>query len=202
LAQVGGAAGVQAVRQINLRNGAVRVLRPTPGSAFPGALSAVVDGVLLFSQAGGVVAYGSKAGAPLWKRDSSVLELTDPGLGVAYLASGNALDGVDVDSGAVVSKTGLSVAGGLYWVAAGVAVGLDENALGAAWGYDLGSHRVLWTSAALPWPHFFTDMSGLGGSMSEGSTIVLLAVCAKVGGNYVGAPGPACLRPELAAVLV
>jgi hypothetical protein len=208
-AEAGSAAGVQAIEQVDLSTGAERVLHPARHSAFPGALSAVVDDVMLFSQAGNVSAYGTQTGGRLWGPDSAVLELADPGRGTAspdrgtvYLASGSALVGFDVHSGIQVSKTALSVAGSLYWVAGGVALGLDANGLGDAWGYDLASHQVLWTSAALPWPHFFTDLSGLGGSTSHASSRVLLAICASVGATAAGAAGPACLRPELAAVQI
>ena len=130
------------------------------------------------------------------------MELADAGSGAVYLASGNSLSGVDVRSGTVLSRVTLAVAASLYWVADGVALGLDQNALGDAWGYDLISHRVLWTSAALPWPHFFIDLSGLGGSASTAGDIVLLATCARVGATAGTAAAPACVRPELAAVLI
>lgn len=200
LAQPGSPADVLAVRRISLANGSEKVLRPGPHEAFPGSLTAVVDGVLLFSASSGVAAYGGETGGLLWRRAGAVLELADPAAGTAYLASGSALEEVGVLSDAAAGHAPLSVAASLYWVASGVALGLDQDALGDAWGYDLASHRVLWTSAALPWPHFFADLSGLGGSASPGSDTVLLAMCARVGAKTATAPGPVCLRPELAAV--
>ena len=202
VAQAGSPSGVQLVRRINLGSGAVQVLRPSAHAGYPGTLSAVVDGTMLFSENGGEYAYSGQTGELLWPRDSSVLELADVGSGTVYLASGNTLSGVDVHSGTPLSTATLSVAGSLYWVARGVALGLDQDALGDAWGYDLVTRRVLWTSAALPWPHFFVDLSGLGGSASPADNVVLLASCARVGATVAPATAPACVRPELAAVLI
>ena len=202
VAQAASPSGVLLVRRINLSSGAVQVLRPSAHAAFPGTLTAVVDGVLLFSESGGVYAYSDQTGGQPWQRDSSVLELADVGTGTVYLASGDTLSGVDVHSGTLLSRATLSVAGSLYWVAGGVALGLDQDALGDAWGYDLVTRRVLWTSAALPWPHFFIDLSGLGGSASPAGDVVLLVSCARVGAPAGAATGPACARPELAAVLI
>ncbi|MGB6454171.1 MAG: PQQ-binding-like beta-propeller repeat protein [Streptosporangiaceae bacterium] len=201
VAQPAGSAGVLLVRRISLSTGAEAVLRPPGHSGFPGTLSAVVDGVMLFSTPGEVAAYDGDTGGLLWPREKVVLELADPVDGTVYLASATALDGVGVASGTVLSHAGLSVAGSLYWVFGGVALGLDQNALGDAWGYSLDSRRVLWTSAGLPWPHFFVDLSGLGGSAGAGGQVVLLATCGRVGAKAAGG-APQCLRPQLAAVLV
>jgi PQQ-like domain len=203
VAQPDGSAGVLEVRRISLITGAETVVRAGPHAVFPGALGAVVDGVMLFSAPGEVVGYDGSTGAQLWPwPEKAVLELADPGTGVAYLASGTSLEGVSVASGTVLSRAPLSVAGSLYWVSGDVALGLDQDALGDAWGYSLTSRRVLWTSSGLPWPHFFVDLSGLGGSAGQGGRIVLLATCAQIGAATVGAPGPRCLRPELAALLI
>jgi hypothetical protein len=202
VAQPDGSAGVLQVRRISLETGAETVLRAPGGSAYPGTLSAVVDGVMLFSTPEEVAAYGAVPGEPPWHKDNMVLELTDPSAGTVYLASGTALDGLDVASGTVLSRASLSVAGSLYWVSGGVALGLDQNALGDAWGYSLDSHRVLWTATGLPWPHFFVDLSGLGGSATPGGRVVLIATCARVGPKPTATSAPQCLRPELAAVLI
>jgi hypothetical protein len=202
VAQPAGSAGVLLVRRITLSSGAEAVLRPPGQSVFPGTLSAVVDGVMLFSAPGEVAAYDANTGGERWHHPAVVLDLADPGAGIAYLASGSALDAVDVNSGIVLSRAGLSVAGSIYWVSGGVALGLDQNALGDAWGYSLDSRRVLWTSAGLPWPHFFVDLSGVGGSASTGGHVALLATCARLGTKAALAGSPRCLRPELAAVLV
>jgi outer membrane protein assembly factor BamB len=202
VAQPDGSAGVLQVRRISLSTGAEVVLRPPGGSVYPGTLSAVVDGVMLFSTPGEVAAYDGDTGGPLWHKPQMVLELADPSASAVYLASGTALVGLDIASGTVVSRASLSVAGSLYWVSGGVALGLDQNALGDAWGYSLGSHRVLWTATGLPWPHFFVDLSGLGGSASPGGRVVLIATCARVGPKPTATSAPHCLRPELAAVLI
>jgi PQQ-like domain len=200
-AQPAGSVGVQLVRKISLSTGTEAVLRPAGQSVFPGTLNAVVDGVMMFSVPGEVAAYDGDTGGNLWQLPSVVLELADPGAGIAYLASATALEAVDVSSGIVLGHAALSVAASLYWVSGGVAIGLDQDALGDAWGYSLDSRRVLWTSAGLPWPHFFVDLSGLGGSASIGGHVVLLATCARVGTKVTSAGAPRCLRPELAAVL-
>ena len=75
-----------------------------------------------------------------------------------------------------------SVANGaaeLYVVRDGVALGLDGGANGDAWAYDVAAGRVTWTSSALPWPHYFSDLSGLGGSaaVSGDSDVVVIAAC-------------------------
>jgi outer membrane protein assembly factor BamB len=205
VAEPDGSAGVLQVRRISLSTGAEVVLRPQRGSTYPGTLSAVVDGVMLFSTPSEVAAYDGQTGGLLWHSpapDKMVLELADPSASAVYLASGTALDGLDIASGTVVSRASLSVAASLYWVSGGVALGLDQNALGDAWGYSLDSHRVLWTAAGLPWPHFFVDLSGLGGSASPGGSVVLIAACTRVGPKPAAARAPHCLRPELAAVLI
>jgi hypothetical protein len=202
VAQPDGSAGVLVVRRISLSTGAEAVLRPPGRTVFPGTLSAVVDGVMLFSAPGEVAAYDGDTGGELWPMEKGVLELADPSTSTVYLASGTALEGVDVSSGAVLSRAALSVAASLYWVSGSVALGLDQDALGDAWGYSLDSRRVLWTSAGLPWPHFFVDLSGLGGSASPGGRMVLLATCARVGPKATSTGPPRCLRPELAAVLI
>jgi outer membrane protein assembly factor BamB len=202
VAEPDGSAGVLQVRRISLGTGAEVVLRPPGGSAYPGTLSAVVDGVMLFSTPGEVAAYDGATGRPRWHKDKMVLELADPSASAVYLASGTALVGLDIASGTVVSRASLSVAGSLYWVSGGVALGLDQNALGDAWGYSLDSHRVLWTATGLPWPHFFVDLSGLGGSASPGGRVVLIATCARVGPKPTATGAPHCQRPELAAVLI
>jgi hypothetical protein len=210
--RVGAAAGVSAVRRISLLTGAQRIIRPQLADMFPGTLSGAIEvaqpsghpptEVLLFSGSSGVAAYGP-TGHLLWQKPSAVLELADAGQGVVYLAIGSSLEGIDALSpGAVVSSAAISVAASLYWVRDGVALGLDQNALGEAWGYNLSTRRVVWTSAALPWPHFFVDLSGLGGSASPASDIALLATCATVGVAASPTAAPACARPELAAVLI
>jgi hypothetical protein len=157
---------------------------------------------VLFSGPNGVQAFSGITGKSLWPPLGAELELADNGQGIVYLASGNRLVGVNVSTGAVVSSAPISVSASLYWVTGGVALGLDQSGLGEAWGYDLRTRRVVWTSGSLPWPHFFVDLAGLGGSTSSSSTIALLATCAQVGGSLTANSAPVCRRPELDAVRI
>jgi PQQ-like domain len=202
---------VTVVRQISLVTGSERIVRAQPG-AFAGDLTEVVDSpllsgraatVLLFSGDSGVSAYGLD-GKLRWQKNATVVELADLPDGVVYLADGAKLTGIDAlsASGTAVSSVAISVAASLYWISDGVALGLDENGLGEAWGYSLTARRVAWTSVALPWPHFFADIYGLGGSASGGSDVALLAACALTGTASAAATAPPCKRPELAAVLI
>jgi PQQ-like domain len=208
------ATAVPALLRISLLTGSVQTVRPRSGS-FAGMLSDVIDVaqasghppdvVLVFSGATGVTAYGLD-GSLIWHRNSAVPELSDIGAGVVYVADGSALAGLQAasrsPSGTVVSSAAISLAASLYWVSDGVALGLDQDALGEAWGYSLTSGRVVWTSTALPWPHFFVDLSGLGGSASPATDIALLATCAQVGSASGATAATPCTQPELAAVLI
>jgi outer membrane protein assembly factor BamB len=203
-------AGVAAiVRQISLVTGSERIVRAQRG-VFAGSLADVVDTpvltgpaatVLLFAGASRVTAYGLD-GRPRWHKNAAVVELADAAKGVVYLAEGAKLTGIDAASGSTVSSVAISVAASLYWISGGVALGLDQNALGEAWGYSLAARRVAWTSVGLPWPHYFADLSGLGGSASGAGDVALLAVCALTGAAPAASVAPPCRRPELAAVLI
>lgn len=197
-----GTAPVTALRQINLRTGAERLVRPR-GHAFAGPLSLAFDGVVLFAGASGVTAYSGGTGARLWHRRAGLPEGVDVVGRRLYLLVGSALVGVDPQTGARLARVSGATAaesGGLYGVRAGAVLGLDHGALGKAWGYDVATQRVLWTTAPLPWPHYFVDLSGIGGSTSPRRDGLLLAVCAELG--QPPAPGGArpCLRPELTAL--
>jgi outer membrane protein assembly factor BamB len=192
---------VPALRRIDLRTGAERIIRP-PGGPFSGTLTDAVGRVVLFSGSDGVQAYSGQTGEPVWSRASAGLELAAVGQATVYLTAGNQLLGVKVATGHVVSWAPISVAASLYWVSHGVALGLDQNSLGEAWGYNLRTRRIAWSSGSLPWPHFFVDLSGLGGSVSQDSDIVLLATCAQVGTAVTPNSAPACQRPELSAVRI
>jgi hypothetical protein len=220
-----GASGSTAVRRIDLRTGAEHTMHAVAGTdpscrvkaeaalGLPsdagangalGSLSDAVGNVVLFSGADGVQAFdgtGSRGDQPMWCRPSADVDLADSGQGgFAYLASGNRLLGVKIATNAVVSSAPMSVAASLYSVTNGVAFGLDENGLGEAWGYKLSTRRIVWTSASLPWPHYFVDLSGLGGSIGPGSTIALLATCTDVGPALSANTAPVCRHPELDAV--
>jgi outer membrane protein assembly factor BamB len=185
---------VTAIRQINLATGAEHVTHL--GGRFAGTLSAVVDGVVLLTGGSELRGYSIRTGELRWQRSAAALELVDPGKSIAYIAAGNSLFALRLSTGDLLGRPAQSVAAGLYAIRNGVALGLDQGALGVAWGYDMTTRRVVWTSAALPWPHFFADSSGLGGSAGQDSAVTLLATCAAEGG---GVPA-VCQRPELAAI--
>ena len=177
-----GSQPVTALRRIDLATGLESVVRPAAAS-FPGTLSGVVDNVVLFSSATGVTAYDGLTGLRLWSRSGAVLESTDPSQGRFYLTLGTSLLEVDPASGQVLARTpGSAVAGsaGLFAVRNGVALGLDQGANGEAWGYDVTTQQVIWTAAGVPWPHYFVDLSGLGGSADAVGGTVILAACGQL----------------------
>jgi hypothetical protein len=198
-----GAGPVTALREISLRSGAVRIIRPA-GSPFHGRLTAVLRGVALFSGPDRISAYSSSTGALLWQRRDAVPESADVIRGVFYLttSSGN-LVGVQPSSGRVVARvpgaeeSTSSGATGVYSVRGGVALGVDLGPRGRAWGYDVASQRVIWTTRTLPWPHFFVDLSGIGGSTSPASGTVLLAACPQ---RVAGSTRGFCQDPELVLI--
>ncbi len=177
-----GSAPVTALRRIDLNNGLESTVRPSAPS-FPGSFSGVVDDVLLFSAASGVTAYDGLTGLRLWSIKGAVPEETDSTQQRFYLTEGTTLVGVDPLTGEVIARaSGSAVAGsaGMFSVWAGVALGLDQGANGEAWGYDVRLQRVTWTSPSLPWPHYFVDISGIGGSADAGGPAVIVADCAKL----------------------
>ena len=193
---------VRALRKIFLRSGVQRLIRP-PGRSFRGVLSGVFDGVAVFTDARGAVAYDASTGRRLWRRLGAVPANADTPAGLLYLTAGSSLMGVDPETGRThVRVSGGSTTGtsGFYAVRDGVVLGLDQGAQGDAWGYDVAVGRVLWTNSELPWPHYFVDLSGIGGSTGPASGAILLAVCGQAGTASPGAPGPVCDRPELVAL--
>jgi outer membrane protein assembly factor BamB len=196
-----GAAPVTALRRINLRTGTERLVRP-PGEAFDGALSLAFDGVVVFAGARGVTAYSAGTGDRLWHRRAALPESVDVVGRRLYLLVGNALVGVAPQTGSRLARVrgATAASAGLYGVRAGAVLGIDHGALGKAWGYDVATQRVLWTSAPLPWPHYFVDLSGIGGSASPSVDGLLLAVCAELGPRLAAGAAQTCLRPELTAL--
>ncbi|MGP7995741.1 MAG: PQQ-binding-like beta-propeller repeat protein [Streptosporangiaceae bacterium] len=195
-------APVRALRKINLRTGAQRLIRPL-GPSFQGTLSRAFDGVVVFTGPRGTIAYSGSTGAWLWRRAGALPEVADPVDGLLYLSEDSALAGVDPWTG----RTEAHVSGGsapgpaaFYAVRGGTVLGLDQGAAGDAWGYSESAGRVLWTNPAVPWPHFFVDLSGIGGSTSPWSTAVLLAVCGQTGTAVPGGAGQVCVKPELTAL--
>lgn len=194
-----GTAPVTALRRINLRNGSAQVVRPVGGS-FAGTLSGAVSGVVLFSAPDGLTAYSGSTGRLLWRRSGVVPETDDEARQTLYVIAAHALIGIDPLTGTSVRDARGKGASALYQVRNGVALGLDQGSLGDAYGYSLARHRVVWTSPPLPWPHYFADLSGLGGSADQTNGTVLLASCAGLGSAPPGASAPACQRPELVAL--
>jgi len=196
-----GTAPVTALRRINLRTGAERLIRP-PGQDFDGALSLAFDGVMLFAAGRGVTAYSEGSGDRLWHRPVALPESVDVVGRRLYLLVGNALVGVAPQTGSKLARVrgATAASAGLYGVRAGAVLGLDHGALGKAWGYDVATQRVLWTSNPLPWPHYFVDPSGIGGSTSPSTDGLLLVICAELGPPLAGGIAQPCMRPELVAV--
>ena len=188
-------APVSALRRIDVSTGAELVVRPLEGLSFQGMLSTAFDGVVLFSSAAGVTAYHGATGALLWSAHGAVPEGTDHSRPRIYLTEGSNLVGVDPRTGrvkATASGSAVNGAAGVYVVRNGVALGLDQGGSGDAWGYNLAVQRVTLAAPGLPWPHYFVDLSGVGGSADPASNLVIIAACRQL----APAPhGPAELRP-------
>ena len=185
-----GAQPVTALRRIDVATGLETTVRPSAPS-FPGTLSGVVGNVVLFSAASGVTAYDGLTGLRIWSVNGVVPEGTDPAQGRFYLTQGTSLLEVSPLTGQVVARApGSAVAGsaGLFAVRNGVALGLDQGADGEAWGYDVRAQRVTWTVAGLPWPHYFVDISGIGGSAQPDGATVVVAACRKLAPQSAGQP--------------
>jgi PQQ-like domain len=195
-----GSSPVTALRVMNLETGAERPLSSPLGQPFSGTLATITDGVALFASASGVTAYSATTGGTLWSRAGSVPEGIDPAQRLVYLTSASTtLIGVDPLTGQVktsVSSSAASAAAGLYVVRDGVALGLDSGASGDAWAYDMAAGRVTWTSPSLPWPHYFSDLSGLGGSAAVSGDVdeVVIAAC-----PHLDPSAESCADPELVA---
>jgi hypothetical protein len=193
-------AAVTALRRIDLNTGGEREVRPR-GPAFTGTLSLAFGGVVLFADASDVRAYGETSGRLLWHYPGALPDAVDAAAGRLYLLSGNTLIEVDPGTGrtlAHVAGAAAASSSGLYAVRAGDVLGIDHGALGKAWGYDVAAQEVLWTSRPLPWPHYFVDLSGIGGSAPPGQPAVLLAICGQVGTQPADNASPRCIKPELA----
>ncbi len=197
-----GTAPVTAVRQIDLRTGAERLIR-APGRSFGGRLAAVVSGVLIFSGSSGLRMYSTAGGQLTGQRPGAVVEGVDPVLGILYADVRGALTGIDPVTGRDVAGAGAAMPAGIYSVRAGLGLGLDPGAEGSAWGYSIAKRQVVWAAHSLPWPHFFAAPAGLGG-VDSGSGMALLMTCGATGqavrGAVIGAGGRQCLRPRLVAI--
>lgn len=191
-------APVAALKVVNLVTGSVRTLSSPLGTPFSGTLAMAVGGSVLFASPSGVTAYSESTGDLLWTMRGAVPEGTDPATGLVYLTSGSgALVGVDPAAGITATSVPSAVTTGsaaVYVVRDGTALGLTGGANGQAWGYDLASGRVTWNSAGLPWPHFYSDLSGLGGSAATAGNDVIVTTCSRLAAS----PG-ICADPRLEA---
>lgn len=194
-----GSAPVTALRRIGLTTGAQRLVRPG-GQSFDGALSLAFHGVVVFSSERWARAYSGTTGRLLWRYAGALPETVDAVTGRLYLISGNTLIGVNPQTGATLARVTAESSSGLYGVREGAVLGIDHGALGKAWAYDIEAQQVVWTSRPLPWPHYFVDLSGIGGSAPPGQDAILLAICAAVGTQQARASTPQCTRPELAVL--
>lgn len=193
-----GSSPVTALEVIDLSTGAERVLGSPLGRPFSGTLAVAVGGAVLFASSSGVTAYSGSTGDLLWERAGWVPEGTDPVTRQAdFTADGGELVSADPLTGNVRATVPASAATGtaaLYVVRDGIALGLDSGANGGAWGYDMAKGTVRWTWAALPWPHFFSDPSGLGGSAAASGDLVVVTAC-----PHLAASQGICADPQLVA---
>ena len=194
-----GSAPVTALRRINLGTGTQHVVR-AHGPSFLGALSLAYQGVVVFSSARWVRGYSTTTGRELWHYPGALPDTVDAAARRLYLISGNTLIGVNPHTGSTLARVNAASSSGLYGIREGAVLGIDHGALGKAWGFGIAAQQVLWTSRPLPWPHYFVDLSGIGGSAPPDQDAVLLAICGQVAAQTAGATVPKCTRPELAVL--
>jgi len=194
-----GGGEIRALRRINLASGAQKLVH-AGGPSFTGALSLAYHGVVVFSSARWARGYSGSTGRQLWRYAGALPDTIDVTAGRLYLISGNTLIGVNPQTGETLARVTAAESSGLYGVREGAVLGIDHGALGKAWAYDIAAQQVRWTSRPLPWPHYFADLSGIGGSAPPGQDAVLLAICGQVGAQPDGAAAPRCARPELAVL--
>src|SRR5580692_6912008 len=186
-----GSAPVTALRKINMVTGTEFTVRPLEGLSFHGTLSAAYAGVVLFSTSAGVAAYDGSTGAWLWSISGAVPEGYDPAKQRIYLTIGSNLIGVNPQTGqikATVSGSAVNGSAGMYAVRDGVALGLDQGASGDAWGYDIAVQRVILAASGLPWPHYFVDLSDVGGSADPATDTVIIADCTQLAPRSPASP--------------
>jgi outer membrane protein assembly factor BamB len=194
-----GSAPVTALRRINLSTGAQHVVHAR-GPSFLGSLSLAYQGVAVFSSPRWARGYSTTTGRELWHYPSALPDTVDAVAGRLYLLSANTLIGVNPRTGSTLARVSAASSSGLYGIREGSVLGIDHGALGKAWGFGIAAQRVLWTSRPLPWPHYFVDLSGIGGSAPPDQDAVLLAICGQVAAQAAGTTVPRCTRPELAVL--
>jgi cell division septation protein DedD len=139
-----------------------------------------------------VTAYNGSTGARLWSAHGAVPEGVDHSPRRIYLTEGSNLVGVDPQTGlvkATASGSAVNGAAGVYVVRNGVALGLDQGGVGDAWGYALALQRVTRAAPGLPWPHYFVDLSGVGGSADPAGNLVIIAACSQLAPSSPASPG-------------
>ncbi|MGH3278016.1 MAG: PQQ-binding-like beta-propeller repeat protein, partial [Trebonia sp.] len=191
---------VTAINVINLKTGTERVVGSPSGRPFAGTLAMAAGGAVLFASSAGVTAYSRSTGGELWAKDA-VPEGTDPAARQVDLTlPGGALVGADPLTGNVrasVPAAAVTGTSALYVVRDEVGLGLASGENGNAWGYDMARGKVTWTLSALPWLHFFSDPSGLGGSAAASGDMVVVTAC-----PHLAASQGICADPELVALSV
>jgi outer membrane protein assembly factor BamB len=186
-----GGAPITALSRIDTATGTPEEILPQRGLGnpdatrasqdFDGTLDGAYDGDVLFSAASGVTAYSGFTGMELWSVPGAVPEGADPVQNEIYLARGTTLLEVSPSTGRI-QATAPGLVGGMYVVRDGFALGLDDQgAQGAAWGYDIAAERVALYTSPLGWPHYFTDLSGVGGSADPDGDLVVIVACAQAG---------------------
>ncbi|HEX6524869.1 MAG TPA: PQQ-binding-like beta-propeller repeat protein [Streptosporangiaceae bacterium] len=200
-----GSSPVTALRRIDTVTGAEQQVVATEPlgsptlygtSPFAGTLTAAFDGVVLFSSASGVTAYSGDKGAVLWSMPGVVPEGVDPQQRRFYLARGSDLVAVSPQNGRIRA---VIPAAGKYTVRDGIALGLDQGANGDAWGYYVAGQRITMTAPGLGWPHYFADLSGIGGSADPGSDLVVIAACGQAGPATTPSPSGTVSPPATSA---
>lgn len=174
-------APVTGLLRIDIGSGAEHQIVPLDGATFAGSLAAAYDTVVLFTSASGTTAYDGTTGLTLWSQSGAVPQGYDPLRRRIYLSSGQSLISVLPRSGRVDSTIS-GVSGSTYAIRDGIALGLDLlGSEGAAWGYDVAAQRVALAASGLGWPHYFTDLSGVGGSADPSGSMVVIAACGATG---------------------
>ena len=127
--------------------------------------------MVLFSSAAGVTAYNGSTGARLWSAHGAVPEGVDHSPRRDLPHRGSNLVGVDPQTSKVKATalgSAVNRAAGVYGVVRnGAALGLDQGASGGAWGYAPRRAAGHAGRPGLPWPHYFVDLSGVGGSADQ-----------------------------------
>ena len=174
---------VTALRRIDLATGAELVVQPLEGLEFDGTLSTAFDGVVLFSSAAGVTAYSGTTGARLWSMPGPCRRApisVHAGSTSPRDPTWSASTRLPAGSGRPPPAPRSTGRPGCTWSGTAWPSGWTRAGSGDAWGYDLAVQRVTLAAAGLPWPHYFVDLSGVGGSADPASDLVIIAACTQL----------------------